>query len=182
MKALLLVLALLFGCVSQPVQEPAQGPLQEVEVPPVEEDEQKEQTGQELPDEVPVPPSENETNTTELANPASVYCIENNGTLEMRTDELGTSGYCIFENGAECEEWAYFRGECSPSEETDAEFHQCPLERSEICTMEYNPVCGRSLEPTGTPYYKDYASPCMACSKDSNAIGYFYGTCESQGK
>ncbi len=48
-----------------------------------------------------------------LANPASVYCEEQGGKLEFRTDEAGgTVGICIFEDGSECEEWAYFRGEC----------------------------------------------------------------------
>jgi putative hemolysin len=51
---------------------------------------------------------------TELANPASVYCEEQGYTLEMRTDENGAYGVCIFPDGNECEEWAYFRGECGP--------------------------------------------------------------------
>ncbi len=51
---------------------------------------------------------------TGMANPASVYCIENNGTLEIRTDEQGGQyGVCIsLENKKECEEWAFFRGDC----------------------------------------------------------------------
>ncbi len=50
-----------------------------------------------------------------LPNPASAYCEENGGTLEIREDESGGQvGYCIFEGGSECEEWAYFRGECQP--------------------------------------------------------------------
>ena len=51
---------------------------------------------------------------TGLANPASVYCQDQGYTLEMRTDENGTYGACIFPDGSECEEWAFFRGECSP--------------------------------------------------------------------
>ncbi len=52
--------------------------------------------------------------TTQLANPASTFCIENNGQLEIRTALDGSqTGYCIFDNGKECEEWEYFRGECS---------------------------------------------------------------------
>ncbi len=52
-----------------------------------------------------------------LANPASAYCEENGGTLEMRTDNEGNvSGVCIFTDGSECDEWAFFRGECSPAE------------------------------------------------------------------
>jgi putative hemolysin len=52
--------------------------------------------------------------TTGLANPASVYCEEQGYTLEMRTDENGTYGVCIFPDGSECEEWAFYRGECGP--------------------------------------------------------------------
>ena len=50
-----------------------------------------------------------------LANPASVYCQDQGGTLEMRTNDLGTAGYCLFPDGSECEEWAYYRGECGPA-------------------------------------------------------------------
>jgi len=50
-----------------------------------------------------------------LANPASVYCEENGGELEIREDEAGGQiGYCIFPDGSECEEWEYYRGECKP--------------------------------------------------------------------
>jgi putative hemolysin len=59
---------------------------------------------------------EDENDDAGLANPASVYCLEQGGTLEMRTDDAGTSGYCIFEDGSECEEWAYFRAECAPGD------------------------------------------------------------------
>jgi len=50
---------------------------------------------------------------SEIANPASVYCEENNGTLEIRSDEQGNQyGICILANGTECDEWKYFRGRC----------------------------------------------------------------------
>ena len=53
--------------------------------------------------------------TMGLPNPASVYCEEQGGQLEMRTDEDdGQYGVCIFPDGSECEEWAFYRGECSP--------------------------------------------------------------------
>ena len=52
-----------------------------------------------------------------IANPASVHCEENGGTLEIRTAEDGSqSGYCTFADGSVCEEWAFFRGECKPGE------------------------------------------------------------------
>jgi len=58
----------------------------------------------------------NEDEILDLPNPASVYCEEQGYKLEMRTDENGTYGVCIFPDGSECEEWSYFRGECQPGE------------------------------------------------------------------
>jgi putative hemolysin len=56
-----------------------------------------------------------ETPTTGLPNPASVYCEQNGGNLEIRQDSAGGQyGVCVFPDGSECDEWAYFRGECSP--------------------------------------------------------------------
>jgi putative hemolysin len=43
-----------------------------------------------------------------------VHCEEQGYTLEMREEAGGTAGYCIFPDGTECEEWAYYRGECAP--------------------------------------------------------------------
>ncbi len=55
--------------------------------------------------------------TLGMANPASVYCEEQGYRLELRTAADGSqSGVCIFPDGSECEEWAYFRGECGPSQ------------------------------------------------------------------
>ncbi len=50
-----------------------------------------------------------------LANPASVYCEEQGGTLDIRNEAGGQTGYCVFPDGSECEEWAYYRGECAPA-------------------------------------------------------------------
>lgn len=50
-----------------------------------------------------------------LANPASVYCTEQGGRVEMRTDANGVQGVCVFDDGTECDEWAYWRGECGPA-------------------------------------------------------------------
>ena len=51
--------------------------------------------------------------TSQIANPASEYCIENAGRIEIRKDLQGEVGYCVFEDGKECEEWAFFNNECS---------------------------------------------------------------------
>ncbi len=52
-----------------------------------------------------------------MANPASVHCQEQGGNLVIRTAADGSqSGICEFDDGSECDEWAFFRGECGPSE------------------------------------------------------------------
>ena len=53
----------------------------------------------------------------QLANPAAVYCAEQGGQVDIRQDAAGGEvGYCQFDDGSECEEWAFFRGECRPGE------------------------------------------------------------------
>ncbi|MFA5087109.1 MAG: DUF333 domain-containing protein [Candidatus Paceibacterota bacterium] len=48
-----------------------------------------------------------------MANPASAYCVKQGYKLEIRKDAQGNeTGYCIFSDGKECEEWKFFRGEC----------------------------------------------------------------------
>ena len=49
----------------------------------------------------------------EIANPASVYCVQSGYTLEIRANADGSEyGACIFPDDNECEEWAFFRNEC----------------------------------------------------------------------
>ena len=51
----------------------------------------------------------------DMPNPASAFCVEHGFTSEIRTAADGSqAGYCIFPDGSECDEWAYFRGECAP--------------------------------------------------------------------
>ena len=53
------------------------------------------------------------TPQAKMPNPASVHCEQNGGKLELRQDAAdGVTGVCVFPDGSECEEWAYFRGEC----------------------------------------------------------------------
>lgn len=49
-----------------------------------------------------------------LPNPASAFCEAHGYTIQMRENAAGTAGYCQFPDGSECDEWAYFRGECWP--------------------------------------------------------------------
>ncbi len=60
------------------------------------------------------PPSETQPTPAQIANPASQNCVKQGGTLEIRDETGGQVGYCLFADGSECEEWAFFRGECVP--------------------------------------------------------------------
>lgn len=52
-----------------------------------------------------------------MANPASTYCAEQGGSHDIRSEgDGGEVGYCQFDDGTECEEWAFFRGECTPGD------------------------------------------------------------------
>lgn len=60
-------------------------------------------------------PTATDSPPVNMPNPASVYCEQNGNTLEIRTADDGSqSGVCVFHDGSTCDEWAYFRGECSP--------------------------------------------------------------------
>ncbi|WP_346211206.1 DUF333 domain-containing protein [Hafnia paralvei] len=43
-----------------------------------------------------------------MANPASVYCQQVGGTLEMVQTDSGTVGYCHLPTGEKIEEWTLF--------------------------------------------------------------------------
>jgi putative hemolysin len=55
---------------------------------------------------------ENSDNNVQIANPASVYCVEQGGTVDIRTDADGNQyGMCILADGTEIEEWELFRSQ-----------------------------------------------------------------------
>lgn len=66
-------------------------------------------------EEVPLPKvSEQEDTQIKVANPASVYCEKQGGESKTYNLQTGDYGVCIFSDGQECEEWAFYRGECKP--------------------------------------------------------------------
>ena len=77
----------------------------------------------------------------ELANPASAYCEENGGTLQIEDG----AWLCMFTDGSYCEEWSYFSGECKEGE------------------IMYNTV---SDELTNTEYDVDYGTSDIYSEED----------------
>jgi hypothetical protein len=56
--------------------------------------------------------SQQEAGGAGLANPASVFCEEQGGTVEIVTDGAGNqSGVCHLPDGTEVDEWEYFRAQ-----------------------------------------------------------------------
>lgn len=86
------------------------------------------------------------TEVVGLANPASTYCIEHNGKLQIQDTNDGQVGICTFADKSTCEERAYMRWECTPKSAINNE------EAPTMCTMEYAPVCARvQIECITTP-------------------------------
>jgi len=71
----------------------------------------------------------------EIANPASVYCEQQGGILDIRDQEGGQVGICQFEDGSECEEWVFFRGECQPG---GTDTNQLEIYRNETYGFSFN--------------------------------------------
>jgi putative hemolysin len=88
-----------------------------------------------------------------LPNPASVYCEEQGGTLEIQKDEAGAElGICKFNDGSQCEEWAFFRKECAPGDSLPT---PPPAETARYT----NTVYGFSINPSSDwaiEEYEDY--------------------------
>ncbi len=49
--------------------------------------------------------------TTAIANPASVFCVEQGGTVDILDEADGQVGYCELPDGTRIEEWEYLRSQ-----------------------------------------------------------------------
>lgn len=98
----------------------------------------------------------------DLPNPASVHCQEKGHKLEIRTDKDGGQvGICVFADGTECDEWAFFRGECGPNVPTaTAEPTATPLPP----TATPAPATATPIPPTATP---EPAADCAPITTES---------------
>ncbi|MGE4431915.1 MAG: DUF333 domain-containing protein [Sphingobium sp.] len=52
----------------------------------------------------------------EMANPASEYCVQQGGRVEIRDGADGQTGFCHLPDGKVIEEWEYFRANQPPAE------------------------------------------------------------------
>ena len=80
-------------------------------------------------------PAATEIPQVNMPNPASVYCMEQGNKHEIRMAADGSqNGICVFPDGSECDEWAYFRGECSPAAGPSAQASPIPAMTVEATT------------------------------------------------
>ena len=106
------------------------------------------------PVEKPAPDGGGQAPNAGMANPASVYCIDQGGKLEIREGDGGQYGVCVMPDATECDEWEFFRtqkcgvdgtnnvGAAPDDQVCDRENCHgleivCGPNPAEICTMEY---------------------------------------------
>ncbi|MDD2909811.1 MAG: lamin tail domain-containing protein, partial [Candidatus Pacebacteria bacterium] len=67
-----------------------------------------------LRDSFGTPRAENSIANAYVPNPASVFCDEKGGKIEIRQNEIGDQyGVCVFDDGKMCEEWAMYSDSCT---------------------------------------------------------------------
>jgi putative hemolysin len=55
-----------------------------------------------------------------IANPASEFCVEQGGEVEIVTEDDGEVGYCALPDGTRVDEWEYFRANAPSTTATGA--------------------------------------------------------------
>lgn len=100
--------------------------------------------------------NETEKPTLGMANPASTYCVEQGGKLEIRKEANGEVGYCHLPNGQVIEEWALFRASQSKcvAEQATALIGQSNLTEAQI-KQKTSAKMVRLVQP-GQPVTMDY--------------------------
>ena len=112
---------------------------------------------------------------SDMPNPASVYCTQQGNQLEIRTAADGSqSGVCVFSDGSTCDEWAYFRGECSP----DAQISSTPIISIEITQKAGNEGAGENasggyMPPGTTEEISDWWGVIRSTPPDAQFDDYF---------
>ncbi len=107
----------------------------------------------------------------QLANPASVRCVEKGGKLTMeRRPDGGQYGVCAFVDNYQCEEWALFRGDC-PTGGLRVTGYITPAAR-------YCAITGGRYAVFANSGTADEQGTCaLADGKSCDAVAYYAGTC-----
>ena len=110
---------------------------------------------------------------TPIANPASVNCIAQGGTLVIEErGELGQFGVCYFEDNMQCEEWALLRGDC-PVGGVKVTGYATPAGR-------YCAITGGVYEVTGNSGADDEQGTCtLPGGAQCDAWDYYNGLCDA---
>lgn len=108
-----------------------------------------------------------------MANPASVNCIEQGGTLEIEErGDGGQFGVCYFEDNRQCEEWALLRGDC-PVGGVKVTGYVTPAAR-------YCAITGGTYAITGNSGAEDEQGTCtLANGATCDVWAYYNGTCDA---
>lgn len=104
-----------------------------------------------------------------MANPASQYCVDQGGKLEIRNETNGQVGYCHLANGRVVEEWALFRASqanCS-AEEAKRLVGQSNLSKDQIKVLTKSQIV-RMVQP-GQPVTMDYRAERVTVTVDPSS-------------
>lgn len=113
-----------------------------------------------------------------LANPASQYCIEQGGRLEIKDEHSGQVGYCHLPDGSIVEEWALFRqqpGQCVAEEAKKLIGKSGSLPQSEIKQRTQAKIV-RSVHPS-QPVTMDYRADRVTVTIDPNSNKIVQASC-----
>ena len=119
-----------------------------------------------------------EENNTQIANPASEFCVNNGGKLEIKNSSQGDYGICNFDDGSVCEEWSFFRGECQKGDsKIDLTYcesyfdgcNTCFVENGKIggCTMMF---CEEPVEPKCLKEKQESVDEVKICTADYTPV------------
>lgn len=78
--------------------------------------------------------------TVGIPNPASVYCIEQGGQVNLQTDEQGNQyGICKLPNGQNIDEWTLYRQSISTKASHNSTLKHITDETNQVFIIFYNP-------------------------------------------
>jgi putative hemolysin len=107
----------------------------------------------------------------QIANPASVNCTKQGGTLAIqKRGDGGEYGVCYFEDNRQCEEWALMRGECPVGGLKVTGF---VTEAGQYCA-----ITGGVYTPTNNTQ-PEQGTCTLKNGKTCDAADYFNGKCDA---